>query len=126
MIDCCAAFSQAVAAAQSMAGVSQSGGSFFGGTATGASSQDVAITFAPETKEEKVECDCSWVIGNRGQCGDSKQGDGSPCGIKCCEDPADLVKDTLSGFESGIKEKLGGLFGGPNPAIKVYVGPSSR
>eukprot|EP00746_Dinoflagellata_sp_MGD_P135318 gnl/MRDRNA2_/MRDRNA2_69308_c0_seq1.p1 gnl/MRDRNA2_/MRDRNA2_69308_c0~~gnl/MRDRNA2_/MRDRNA2_69308_c0_seq1.p1 ORF type:complete len:158 (+),score=33.36 gnl/MRDRNA2_/MRDRNA2_69308_c0_seq1:111-584(+) len=103
MTICCAFFSKAM--------------SSFGGTQQQAQAQD---TTPPEEKEERLHCDCSWVIGNRGQCGDNKQGDGSPCGVQCCQDAPDLIKSKLSGFADDIKDKLGGMFGN-GPSIKITI-----
>jgi hypothetical protein len=84
-----------------------------------------------EPKEEKLRCDCSWVL--QGGC-NGGQGDGSPCAVKCCQAPPDLIKSTISDFGDDIKDKVSGIFGGiggpkkgngatpaPGSAIKVEI-----
>jgi hypothetical protein len=91
-----------------------------------------------EEKEEKLTCDCSWAL--TGGCNGSQEGDGSPCGIKCCAPADQQIKGVLSDFTDnikggfdGFKDKLSKAAGGfsigggdgptpkPGSAIKVEI-----
>jgi hypothetical protein len=60
-----------------------------------------------EEKEEKLTCDCSWALS--GGCNGSQEGDGSPCGIKCCAPADQQIKGALSDFTDNIKSGFDGM-----------------
>eukprot|EP00746_Dinoflagellata_sp_MGD_P156152 gnl/MRDRNA2_/MRDRNA2_85714_c1_seq1.p1 gnl/MRDRNA2_/MRDRNA2_85714_c1~~gnl/MRDRNA2_/MRDRNA2_85714_c1_seq1.p1 ORF type:complete len:176 (+),score=42.67 gnl/MRDRNA2_/MRDRNA2_85714_c1_seq1:132-659(+) len=117
---CCSTFMQA------LNGDSGPGGLLGAMAAAPQPIQAVAVE-APteEPVEERLRCDCSWVL--QGGC-NGGQGDGSPCAVKCCQAPPDLLKSAIGDFGQDIKDKIGGAFGknkGPTPApgsaIKVEI-----
>merc|ERR1719160_1341899 len=72
----------------------------------------------PPPKEERLHCDCSWVL--QGGCSNGG-GDGSPCSVKCCAAPPEFIKGAFDDFVGDIKDKLGGGTPAPGSAIKVEI-----